>query len=244
MDENYWQQRWGGISKSHKEAGAVPALSKVLANEKGKDFVLSLKDGEAKICMTILDRVSCDLHLLLSPPHAVRQGIMERNLQRAEKQTFFVTLRRLAERNGGLPDRLMITDIEILDEVHAFGGFGVVRGGTYRRERVAVKTAKVPSPKDLGKIRKVNINGIFVPIRRTVSTIPFQRFYREVVLWSTLSHPNILKLVGVHEDTDKRQFSTVSEWIGGGNIMEFIQGYRANRLELVHDISVAAIFIR
>jgi len=48
-----------------------------------------------------------------------------------------------------------------------------------------------------------------------------------------LSHQNILKLVGVQEDTKKRQFATVSEWMVGGNIMEFIKGHHANRLELV-----------
>ena len=102
-----------------------------------------------------------------------------------------------------------------------------------------MKTARISSPKDLEKVRKVSINVISVPTRHAVSTLVLQRFYKEVVLWSTLSHPNILKLVGVQEDTKRLQFATVSEWMGGGNIMEFIQGNHANRLELVSDITLS-----
>ena len=66
-----------------------------------------------------------------------------------------------------------------------------------------------------------------------VSTNPLQRFYREVILWETLSHPNILKLVGVQEDIGKQQVVTVSEWMTHGNIMDYIEHNSANRLELV-----------
>ena len=72
---------------------------------------------------------------------------------------------------------------------------------------------------------------------RVAPTIPLQRFYKEVILWETLSHPNILKLVGVQEDTGKRQFITVSEWMKHGNIMEYIKNNHANRLELVRDFT-------
>lgn len=136
---------------------------------------------------------------------------------------------------------MMITEvIDVPDKIHAFGGFGEIRDGTYKGARVAVKTARVPSLGDLTKIRKVSINDILAPTLRAFSIILLQRFYREVVLWSTLLHPNILRLVGVQEDVKKRQFSTVSEWMGGGNIMEFINENHVNRLELVHDFTSSA----
>ena len=53
-----------------------------------------------------------------------------------------------------------------------------------------------------------------------------------------LSHPNILKLIGVYRDIDKGQFTTVSEWMTHGNVMEFIRKNYANRLELVRGFSV------
>jgi len=70
-----------------------------------------------------------------------------------------------------------------------------------------------------------------------VSTILPQQFCKEVVLWSTLSHPNVVKLTGVHGDMRKGQFITVSEWMSHGNIMEFIENNHTNRLELVCGIT-------
>jgi len=64
-------------------------------------------------------------------------------------------------------------------------------------------------------------------------TIPLQRFYEEVILWAMLSHPNILKLIGVQVDVGKQQFSTVSEWMKHGNIMDYIKNNHTNRLVLV-----------
>ena len=64
-------------------------------------------------------------------------------------------------------------------------------------------------------ITKVMINGIFTPTCSVVSTVPLQRYYKEVVLWSTLSHPNILKLLAV-EGGKKYTSSPLcrSGWIG------------------------------
>lgn len=51
--------------------------------------------------------------------------------------------------------------IEVSDGILASGGFGVVRSGTYRGGRVAVKTAKLKHAK-VEKIRKVKIDAIFI----------------------------------------------------------------------------------
>ena len=48
-----------------------------------------------------------------------------------------------------------------------------------------------------------------------------------------LSHPNVLRLVGVQGDMEKGQFVTVSEWMVHGNIVEYIKKNHTNRLELV-----------
>ena len=66
-----------------------------------------------------------------------------------------------------------------------------------------------------------------------VSSILPQQFCKEVVLWSTLTHPNVMKLTGVYGDMGKGEFITVSEWMTHGNIMEYIGQNHANRLELV-----------
>ena len=66
---------------------------------------------------------------------------------------------------------------------------------------------------------------------------PPQQFCKEVVLWSALSHPNILKLAGVQGDMERGQFVTVSEWMAHGNIMEYIKKNHVNRLELVREFA-------
>ena len=165
------------------------------------------------------------------------QSIEGHDLKPAVKNGFLLTLRRLAERHELLPDRIVIREqIEVSDEMLAFGGLGSVRSGTYMGCLVAVKTARVPARGNLQKIRKVRINDILAS-RHVVSTVTLQRFYREVVLWGALSHPNILKLVGVQEDIGERQFITVSEWMVHGSIMDYIRNNHANRLELVRGLA-------
>lgn len=48
-----------------------------------------------------------------------------------------------------------------------------------------------------------------------------------------MSHPNILKLTGVLGSVDTLNFSTVSEWMEHGTIVEYIKKSDSNRLELV-----------
>ena len=129
---------------------------------------------------------------------------------------------------------MIITEkIAVEDEVLASGGFADVRRGSYMGHLVAVKTLRFAEQDDLLKIRKVSVDVIFSATWDAVSIILLQQFCKEVVLWNTLSHPNVLKLVGVQGDMGKGQFTTVSEWMAHGNIMEYIKKNHANRLELV-----------
>ena len=61
-----------------------------------------------------------------------------------------------------------------------------------------------------------------------------QRFYREIVGWKYVSHPNVLPFLGVSETLFS--FCIISPWSRNGNIVEYIQKHRdANRLQLVSD---------
>ena len=111
----------------------------------------------------------------------------------------------------------------------------------YNGNRVAMKTARVVPRDNINKIRMVRINGIPAPTCGVVSTTLPQRFYREISIWRRLSHPNILKLVGVQEDTRKGQFVTVSEWMEHGTIMDFTKKNHTNRLELVRGSAFYAV---
>jgi len=239
MTKDY-RQLWD-ITSTTDEADAVQTLAKIVADSDCRATTLRLGSENAMLYIETLDHVSCDRHLPPRPLMEYRQGLAKHNLKPTEKDAFSLTLRRLSERYGRLPDRMTIQEeIVVSDEIRGVGGFGVVRYGTYKGRGVAVKTAKIESHADLEKIRKVRNVSPFAPAQGAASTVLPQRFYREVVLWGRLSHPNVLKLVGAQEDVKKKEFTTVSEWMEHGTIMDYIKKNSTNRLELVHDFTFPA----
>ena len=59
-----------------------------------------------------------------------------------------------------------------------------------------------------------------------------QIFCKEVIVWKTLRHPNVLPMLGV--TMGNRHFAMGSEWMVNGNINEYIRAnWDINRLELV-----------
>ena len=84
----------------------------------------------------------------------------EYDLKPAEKQAFFITLRRLAGSYGRLPDSMMITEkIEVSGGILASSGLSDVRSGVYMGQYpVAVKTMRVAALDDLLRMRKVCTN--------------------------------------------------------------------------------------
>lgn len=72
MDKNY-QRVWKGVTKTNDENKAVRALSGILADKEGRNFILRLKRNDAGLCIEILDRVSHNLHPL--PAFVVSDGL-------------------------------------------------------------------------------------------------------------------------------------------------------------------------
>lgn len=59
-----------------------------------------------------------------------------------------------------------------------------------------------------------------------------KRFCKEVVGWRSLHHRNVLPLLGV--TMTKNRFVMISEWVGNGNIKEFLKTHTdADPVELV-----------
>jgi len=228
---------WKDVASTTDEGKAVRKLAEVLVDKEGRTFMSSLECKDAELCIEILDNVGRNSHL---PPlrhlRLFHQGIAEHKLKTVEKQAFFVTLRRLAGIHGRLPDSMMITGkIEVEDEIAASGGFADVRIGRYMGRLVAVKNMRLSEQDDTLMIRKVNVSDHFL----AALTI-LQQFCKEVILWNTLSHPNVLKLAGVQGNMEKGQFITVSEWMAHGNIMQYIKNNSVNRLELVRGFAFPA----
>ena len=235
MGKDY-QQLWVAATNATDGGQATHTMAEILADTDGKVFLLRLDSNDVESCIEMLGDVSSNPRLPPSQPQAVSQGIAEHNLRPAENQAFFVMLGRLAERHGLLPSCMRIAGkVEVSGRLLASNRFADLTTGTYGEHLVAIKTLRITARDDYVKIRKVS-TGVGHP-GYALSAIPIQRVCKGVVLWNTLSHPNILKLVGVQEDMNNRQFSIVSEWMSNGNIMEFIENNHANRLELVRGIT-------
>jgi hypothetical protein len=236
-----YRRLWEDITSTSDEGKAVRTLAEIVLDEEGRSFISNLQRKDAELCIEVLDLVSRDPYLLPSPRlRWFRQSLAEHNLKTAEKQAFFVTLRRLAAIHGRLPTSMMIAEVKISNKLLGSGGFADVKTGTYMEHPVAVKIMKVTEQDDLLVIRKASANDTFYSTRDVVLTVLFQRFCKEVVLWNTLSHPNVLKLFGVHGDMGKGEFITVSEWMVHGNIMQYIGNNHVNRLELVRGFTAPA----
>ena len=153
-------------------------------------------------------------------------------LDQTTRQSFLTTLIELSKRRRRLPDSIMITEKTMAaGGAHASGGFWEVRLGTMNDSAIAIKTPRFTATADAEKIRDVSCEPVFslsMSFERFV-----QRFCREVILWNSLSHPNVLKLTGVLGSTDTFNFSTVSDWMANGTIMKYTKMRNVNRLELV-----------
>lgn len=159
---------------------------------------------------------------------------MKNNLPQSERWAFFGTLSELVETHARLPSSLIITgkvDIPNFGQPCISGGFADVKQGHHKGCAVAIKTTRIQETDDLGEIRKVR-GGDVAAVKKRADTA-FQRFFREVVTWNSLSHPNVLRLIGVLDGFGDHLFATVSEWMVHGNIMEYIRENAINRLELV-----------
>ena len=122
------------------------------------------------------------------------------------------------------------------EKVHISGGFWEIRLGTLNDSVIAVKTPMLTTTTDIEKIREVSqeVASLLMSLKCSV-----QRFCRGVILWNSLSHPNVLKFTGVLGSIDTFNFSTVSEWMTHGTITRYLETMtnNVNRLELVCPVS-------
>jgi len=146
-------------------------------------------------------------------------GVLVQQLQR----NCLDTLRKICGRQGLLPRSMQIQISYNRSDTPLYqGGYADVWKGQYQGSHVAVKVSRVCSSDNFKKITSM--------------------FCKEVITWKTLHHPNILPLLGVM--MCDRHFVMVSEWMGNGNINEFIKANQdANRFELLKDISRGLIYM-
>ena len=69
-----YKELWKGVTNSTDESEAVRALAEILGDKEGRNFIPRLERKEAESCIELLDRVSRDAHLPLSPPQMISLG--------------------------------------------------------------------------------------------------------------------------------------------------------------------------
>src|SRR6202041_920994 len=89
---------------------------------------------------------------------------------------------------------------------------------------------------DISKVLKVSIDKLSTITKVSAEQI-LQRFCQEVVAWKRLSHPNVLRFLGV--SMVENNFSMVSEWMAHGNILEYMsKNPEVDRLQLVRRFNI------
>lgn len=60
-------------------------------------------------------------------------------------------------------------------------------------------------------------------------------FFKEAMIWNSFGHPNVLELLGVHEDASPRpRYALVSPWMEHGSLCSYLKkNENPDRLQLV-----------
>lgn len=101
--------------------------------------------------------------------------------------------------------------------------------GKHCGQDVAVKVMRTYSTSNLQKIIGASS---YCYISHSNTDMLLQKFCKEVIIWKTLQHENILPLIGV--TMSESHFAMVSDWMVNGNICEFVEAHPdENRIQLV-----------
>lgn len=129
------------------------------------------------------------------------------------KNRCFRVLRKVSPAHGILPKSYFLSEVTLEDSIpYASGGFADIWKGKLHGEQVCVKAFRTQTPANLGKIKR--------------------RFYRDIVAWKYVMHPNVVTFTGISETLFS--FSIVYPWQKNGNIIEYTRkNQRVNRLLLL-----------
>lgn len=153
------------------------------------------------------------------------------------------TLRLLCASQETLPQSCTLPiEFKSTDPHHAAGGFADVWKGTYDGRDVAFKTLRSCAQADDATRLRLKVRYDIFPLRKHISDVALlfqRRFCKEVTLWKSLNHRNILGLVGVcrWDNTPDARLTMVSEWMSNGNIIEYIKHNESYRMQLVCESS-------
>ncbi|KAF8996199.1 kinase-like domain-containing protein, partial [Cyathus striatus] len=137
----------------------------------------------------------------------------------SNRGSFMCALLRLSKRSNLYPQRFTLHDIKRSGFAVAEGHFGEVWKGDFRGSNMCLKVLKAYHNSDISKL--------------------LNAYRKEAILWSQLSHPNLLPFYGVHHLGDELgRICLVSPWMDNGNINVYLKRYPdANRLYLLKEVA-------
>ncbi|KAJ7586621.1 kinase-like domain-containing protein [Mycena floridula] len=137
------------------------------------------------------------------------------------RSCFLKAIARLCRKTGLYPECLTLNGLQQIGGRVDGGGFGDVSIGLLQGAKVSLKSPRV-AQRDLKRLLK--------------------DFSREIIIWSQLSHPNVLPFYGIYYLNDRGTFRAciVSPWMENGNLLQFLneRPYETvNRSCLILDIA-------
>lgn len=204
---------------------------KSLVNVRGAD-AQNIANLLFEVCPLIHHQASASFKLIARPPAQASQSSHERRTRRRIERA----LRKLCGRAGTLPTAFYLSKealIRTSSSPVACGGFADVYEGTFMDKRVAMKVLRVFRGEKVTKTREVRFYLSQRVAETPITFVLLQSFYKEVVFWKNLVHPNIVPFLGL-ADPEFVPLCMVSEWMAYGNLLTYLKIFpRANRLNLV-----------
>ncbi|KAF8996202.1 kinase-like domain-containing protein [Cyathus striatus] len=132
---------------------------------------------------------------------------------------FVHALLRLSNKSGLYPQCFTLKGIQQTGLAVAAGHFGEVWKGDFHGSSVCLKIVKAYQNSHIEKLLKA--------------------YAKEAILWSQLSHPNLLPFYGIYHLGDEHgRICLVSPWMENGNVVEYIQRFPyTSRPLLLRDIA-------
>ncbi|KXN87300.1 Serine/threonine-protein kinase HT1 [Leucoagaricus sp. SymC.cos] len=138
------------------------------------------------------------------------------DLSEVTRRSIVVAMLRLSKASATHPKCMTLQGIKVELKRVAAGGFGEVFRGKHGKQSVCLKVAHVYQDSNVHQLTAA--------------------FSKEAILWSQLSHPNVLPFYGIY-CPDGNQVALVSPWMEEGNICDYLKRNPAvPRLPLVLDI--------
>ncbi|KIK01522.1 hypothetical protein K443DRAFT_98448 [Laccaria amethystina LaAM-08-1] len=183
------------------------------------DLVFSSKHS----CKTFLNFQGDDAKVVLNSLQWLLDYPQSNSTQRSR---LLSALLRLSRKSGLYPECIILKDVvHENDCAVASGHFGEIWKGKFRDQQVCLKVIKIYKQSHVNHLLKV--------------------FAKEAILWSQLSHPNLLPFYGIYylEDGHGR-VCLVSPWMNNGHIRDYLlENPRVDCTLLVSDVAAGVTYL-